>query len=114
MSLKSFYPEQFDRLNAYAISATEVVRGLRIDPEMKPMLMKALSRMEEGRDFPHAFTLCTAPFTAAAGYFDGLLAQAVQMHDNNAAALARLGVRFTPPFGPDDPLQSPANFVAYA
>ena len=58
MSLKSYFPEQFDQLKAFFISGTEVVRHLKIDAEMKPMLMKALARMEEDREFPHALTLC--------------------------------------------------------
>jgi hypothetical protein len=37
MSLKSYFPEQFDQLQNFMISGTEIVRCVRIDSEMKPM-----------------------------------------------------------------------------
>lgn len=102
MSLKSYFPEQFDSLKAFFISATEVVRHLKVDAEMRPLLLKALAKMEEDRDFPHALSLCEDPFTDATSYFERLFEIVRQSHEPNATA----------PY--PSPLAPPAKFAQYA
>lgn len=114
MSLKSYFPEQFDQIKAFLISATEVVRCLMVDPEMKPMLIKALVKMEEHPDFPHAFVICTEKFTEPARYFDHLFTLVSRSYEQNAVALREQHVEFKTPFEPDTRLDIPAKFISYA
>jgi len=88
VSLNSYFPEQFEQLKGFFISATEVVRVLKIDPEMRPMLIKALSRMDEEKSFPHALTLCPQAFTEPVSYFDSLYEILRQSYEQNAQPLA--------------------------
>ncbi len=113
MSLKSYFPEQFDQLKAFFISATEVVRHLKTDAEMKPMLMKALARMEDDREFPHALTLCSEKFAEPASYFEYLLGVVSRSYEQQAHALVKEQVVFRAPFDQDTPLKAPAKFTLY-
>jgi tetratricopeptide (TPR) repeat protein len=114
MSLKSFFPEQFDQLKAFFISGTEVVRHLKVDPEMRPMLLKALAKMEDDREFPHALSLSTEKFTEPVSYFNHLLNVVRESYEQNAPALAKKQVTLPPPFEADAPLKAPAKFTLYA
>lgn len=108
MSLKSYFPEQSEHINGFMISAREVVRCVRIDPEMKPMLTKALARMEDDPEFRHAIVGYAEPFADAKKYFEGLVALVSSEYTKNARALGEAGVQFTPPF--QDESAPPAPF----
>jgi len=114
VSLKSYFPEQFAQLEGFFLSATETVRLLRIDPEMRPMLIKALSRMDEDKAFPHALTLCSQPFTEPVGYFESLYDILQRSYEQNAPALADQGVKLAAPADEHTPLKAPARFARYA
>jgi len=114
VSLKSYFPEQFAQLEGFFLSATEGVRLLRIDPEMRPLLIKALSRMDEDKTFPHALTLCSQPFAEPVSYFDSLYGVLRKSYEQNAAALAAQGVKLAAPADESAPLKAPAKFARYA
>ncbi|MEP7245314.1 MAG: tetratricopeptide repeat protein [Gammaproteobacteria bacterium] len=101
MSLTSFFPEQFDQLKGFFISATDVVRHLKIDPEMRPLLFKALARMEDDPEFPHALTRYSQPFAEPVSYFEGML------------EILRQSMP-TPPDSKTSALKAPARFTRYA
>jgi tetratricopeptide (TPR) repeat protein len=114
VSLKSYFPEQFAQLEGFFLSATESVRLLRIDPEMRPMLIKALSRMDEDEAFPHALTLCSQPFTEPVSYFESLYGILRKSYEQNAPALAGQGVTLAAPVDESTTLKAPAKFARYA
>ena len=114
MSLKSYFPEQFDQLKGFFISATEVVRQLKIDPEMRPMLIKALSRMDEDKEFPHALTLCSQAFADPVSYFDSLYEILRQSYEQNVRALADQKTKLAAPLDERTVLKAPAKFARYA
>jgi hypothetical protein len=88
MSLKSYFQEQFEQLSDFMISLREVVRCVRIDPEMKPMLSKVLARMDDDdQDFPHVFVSYAQSFRDAKTYFEGLAALISGEYVKNAQAL---------------------------
>jgi len=114
MSLKSFFPEQFDQLKAFFISATEVVRQLKIDPEMRPLLLKALGKMDDDKDFPHALTLCSQAFKEPVSYFEGLSEILRQSYEQNAKSFANRQIKLAPPVAPKAGMKAPEKFVRYA
>lgn len=114
MSLKSYFPEQFDQLKGFFIAATEVVRVLKIDPEMRPMLIKALSRMDEDKEFPHALTLCSQAFTEPVSYFDSLYEILRQSYEQNVRPLAERKTRLAAPIDDRTLLKAPEKFTRYA
>jgi tetratricopeptide (TPR) repeat protein len=114
MSLKTYFPEQFDQLKQFMISAVEVARCVRIDPEMKPMLTKALARMEDDPEFPHAFIIYTEPFTDPVQYFGGLFDSLERQFVQHAEALQERGVKFEVPFDDNSPPPAPFRFLRYA
>jgi len=110
VSLKSYFPEQFAQLEGFFLSATERVRLLRIDPEMRPMLIKALSRMDEDKAFPHALTLYSQPFTEPISYFESLYGVLQKSYEQNAAQ----GLKLAAPADDSASLKAPAKFARYA
>jgi tetratricopeptide (TPR) repeat protein len=114
MSLKSYFQEQFEQLSDFMISLREVVRCVRIDPEMKPMLSKVLARMDDDQDFPHLFVSYAQSFRDAKTYFEGLAALISGEYVKNAQALREAGVQFAPPFEEASPPPAPFRFLRYA
>ncbi|MBN2701071.1 MAG: tetratricopeptide repeat protein [Methylothermaceae bacterium] len=114
MSLKSYFPEQFDELKAFLISDTEVMRRVLIDPEMKPLLIKALGRMEESEEFPHAFALCEAGFENPESYFDGLSTIVAQSLEQNASVLSDWGVNLATASNSRQPVKPAEKFIDLA
>ena len=114
MSLKSYFPEQFDQLQNFMISGTEIVRCVRIDSEMKPMFCKALMKMEQDPEFPHAFFMVNDPFKTADGYFDALLKIITRAWEENTAAFSKQNIQFKAPDLDNPARQPPAQFIQYA
>jgi len=114
VSLKSYFPEQFAQLKGFFIAATEVVRLLRIDPEMRPLLLKALSKMEEDKEFPHALTLCSQAFAEPVSYFDSLHDILRQSYEQNVRALAEQKTQLAAPFAAHAAVKAPERFARYA
>lgn len=114
MSLKSFFPEQFDQLKAFFISATEVVRHLKIDPEMRPLLLRALGKMDDDKEFPHALTLCSQAFKEPVSYFEGLFEILRQSYEQNAKSLSNRQIKLVPPLSPEVAMKAPEKLVRYA
>jgi len=114
MSLKLYFPEQLDQLKKFTTSATEVVRCVRIDPEMKPMLMKILAKLDEDSEFPHALLSIKTCFNNPHDYFQKLLEQLTKNYEENKKNLVELGVVFKQNGDPKKKLKSPAKFIQYA
>jgi tetratricopeptide (TPR) repeat protein len=104
MSLGGFFPEQFDALTDFMAGEAEVVRRVLIDPEMRPLLRKALVRLDERADFPHILIGHDAPFTDGVAYFAGLLERLEGEIERNAATLAEAGVSVARPNAADGEL----------
>src|SRR6186713_2488007 len=81
---------------------------------MRPMLIKALSRMDEDKAFPHALTLCSQPFTEPLSYFESLSGVLQRSYEQNAPALADQGVTLAAPADEPISLKAPARFARYA
>lgn len=96
MSLNKFFVDQFDQLKEFMVSPDQVVRSVRIDPEMKPMFHKALVRMEDAEDFPHSIMSWSEPFVSIEDYFQRLLEFINQQFESNRSALAEFNVNPAP------------------
>jgi tetratricopeptide (TPR) repeat protein len=114
MSLKLYFPEQLDQLKKFATSATEVVRCVQIDPEMKPMLMKILAKLDEEPEFPHALLSIKTRFNNSHDYFQKLLEQITKNYEEIKKSFVEIGVVFKPPIDPEKKLKSPAQFIQYS
>lgn len=113
MPLKSFFPEQLKEIKDFFTAAKEVVRLVTIDPEMKPMLFKALAKMEDDAEFPHALLQYNNEFIATIPYFQDLHALIKKEYQDNREALIKEGVDFTLPYSQDSDLKAPAKFIRY-
>ena len=114
MPLKSFFTEQYQQLTAFFMSATEVVRCVRIDPELKPLFLKMLAKLEQDPETPHLFMLLPHRFESPLTYFQDLLATVSAAYEDSAPALAQHGITVEAPPRPDPARAAPARFVAYA
>lgn len=111
MSLKSYFPEQLDQIKAFLISSTEVVRCLRIDPEMKPMLLETFAKLEEDSEFPHVLVACSEAFRDPISYFEALSGVLSRESETVADELPELDVKLPAADTPSVSLKPPARFV---
>lgn len=109
MPLSQFFADQFRQIRAFMLDPVEVVRVVRVDPDLEPILLRALVRIEDEPDNPHAMLFANAPFEDAEQWFTALTDELVTEQRKNAAALD------TTVAPPDDPTQHPAQrFCSYA
>src|SRR5262245_4916772 len=114
MALKSFFAEQYQQLAAFLVSATEVVHCVRIDPELKPLFMRMLAKLEDDPEVPHLFLPLSSPFADPRSYFEHLLETLSGACADSAPALARHGITVGVAPGPDSTIAAPERFVAFA
>ncbi|MEM9049574.1 MAG: tetratricopeptide repeat protein [Pseudomonadota bacterium] len=93
MSLKTFFPEQFEAIRRFLEAPDQVVRRVVIDPEMEEMFLKAMGRMQEEEGFFHIFLLHQGPCTDANAYFEALTSVAEEAFEDARAELAGVAGR---------------------
>lgn len=75
MPLKSFFTAQVELLRLFMLDPNQTVRSIRVDPDMKPLLMKTLAGMDADESSPHVMACSEVPFDTEAQYFESLLAE---------------------------------------
>jgi tetratricopeptide (TPR) repeat protein len=114
MPLSEFFADQFRQIRSFLGEPAAVVRIIRVDPDMRYVLLKALVKLDDEPDNPHIMLFADAPFASASVYFAGLSKQLQQNHAEHEAALRERGVRIPAP-APDAAALHPAHqFRLYA
>ncbi len=114
MTLQSYFPEQLDQLKKFMTSATETVRCLQVDPEMKPMLLKILAKLDEDPGFAHALLLINIGFHNPDDYSHKLLERIKADYEKNKKSFDELGVIFKQTDNPNNQLKPPEEFIQYS
>ena len=113
MTLNTFFPEQIDELKTFMFSKNEVVRCVRLDPEMESVFSKVLLRFDEDPEFPHALIPCNGSFNDPITYFDYLLETVEQEYKKNREELKKEGVELNLPETYNSTLKNPFKFIEY-
>jgi tetratricopeptide (TPR) repeat protein len=75
MPLKSFFTAQAELLRLFMMDPNQTVRCIRVEPDMKPLLMKMLAGLDADESSPHLMACSEVPFETEAQYFEALLAE---------------------------------------
>lgn len=114
MPLQDFFEEQFDALEVFLLHPDAPVRVVRIDSELRPMLLKYLVCKDEEPEFPHLLIGYDAPFRDPVSWFAGLGTTLTGEIDQNRAALAAAGVADPFPSKPTARMKTPERFLIQA
>jgi tetratricopeptide (TPR) repeat protein len=114
MPLTEFFADQFRQVRDFMLDPAQVVRVVHVDPDLKPVLVKALAKMDDEPDNPHAMLYADAPFETPEQYFTALLDQLRQEYEKNAAPLQARGARFVVPYDERQALHPAVRFCMYA
>jgi tetratricopeptide (TPR) repeat protein len=114
MPLAEFFADQFRQIRAFMRDPAEVVRIIRVDPDMRYVLIKALVKLDDEADNPHSMLLANAAFVETGDYFAALLIDLQQNYKANEASLEERGVRFVVPSGHSSTLDAAHQFRLYA
>ena len=114
MPLSEFFADQFRQIRAFLREPAEAVRIIRVDPDLRYVLIKALVKIDEEPDNQHAMLFADSPFTSSRDYFTGLLTQLQNNYAEHETVLSGLGVRFTVPYTDPEKLHPAHRFCKYA
>lgn len=114
MPLAEFFADQFRQVRVFMLDSRQVVRVVRVDPDLRPVLLKALVKMDDEPDNPHAMLLADDSFSDPGEYFTALLAQLQANYQQHAVRLTSQGVRFKPPYDDPSTLHPATQFRLYA
>ncbi|MGH9370486.1 MAG: hypothetical protein ACRD15_03020, partial [Vicinamibacterales bacterium] len=114
MPLSEFFTDQFRQIKGFMLDPSEVVRVVRVDPDLRYVLIKALVKMDDEPDNPHAMLFADASFVSREEYFATLLDKLERDYEANAASLEKRGTRFVAPNGASQQLDPCTQFCSYA
>lgn len=114
MPLADFFADQFRQIKAFMVDPSEVVRIVRVDPDLRQVLLKALVKMDDEPDNFHAMLFADTAFETPGSYFAALLTQLESNYAQNAALLAKHGTRFVVPYEDPSKLRPATRFRVYA
>jgi len=114
MPLSEFFADQFRQIKAFMLDPSEVLRIVRVDPDMRYVLVKALVKIDDEPDNPHAMLFADAPFETPKQYFAALLTQLQRNYEENASRLKERGSRFVVPYTDPAKLHPATEFRLYA
>lgn len=92
MPFADFFGEQLRDLENFLAISTGNVRVVRVDPEMRGLLLRMLGRRDEAPDFPHLLIGCYGDFDDAVSWFEGLEAVLSAEIEQAAGSLAARGI----------------------
>src|SRR5215813_10484521 len=92
MPLASFFEEQLDELQTFMEQLDQVVRIVRIDAELRAILLKMLIGIDERDDFPHLLISYDNPFTDPVAWFGGMQDALESQCAAHAADLETVGI----------------------
>jgi tetratricopeptide (TPR) repeat protein len=105
--VKEFFDDQLRQLRAFMADPAQTVRCLRVDPDMKPVLVKMLAGFDRDPDNPHVLIPCDARFGDWKQFFGDLLNDLLESYEASSGSLRMAGV--FEPFGRDDLTRDPAE-----
>lgn len=114
MPLSEFFADQFQQIRAFMLDPSQLVRVVRVDPDLKPILVRALAKMDDEPDNAHAMLYADAPFETPEQYFTALLEQLAGDYERNAPRLEAQGARFVMPYRAGQDLHPAERFCRYA
>jgi tetratricopeptide (TPR) repeat protein len=114
MPLSDFFADQFRQIKAFMVDPAAVVRIVRVDPDLRYVLIKALVKMDDEPDNFHAMLFADAAFENPASYFTALLTQLESNYVENTARLEEQGTRFVVPYEDPSKLHPANRFRLYA
>jgi tetratricopeptide (TPR) repeat protein len=89
----AFFAEQLRDLENFLAISTGNVRVVRVDPEMRGLFLRMLTRRDESADFPHILVGHYDDFQDPVSWFDGLEAAVRTEISRAGGALAARGIR---------------------
>lgn len=92
MAFKLFFLKQFAQLSEFMNATHEVVRCVRVDPDLKQMFIKALVKMDDDPGNPHVMISCDLPYETGERYFSGLQECLLGVYQPYAAELSTHGI----------------------
>jgi tetratricopeptide (TPR) repeat protein len=114
MPLSEFFADQFRQIKASMLDPSQVVRVVRVDADLQPVLIKALVKMDDEPDNPHAMLFADASFGTPEQYFTELLNQLERDYEKNAVRLKAQGCQFVVPYDEREALHPATRFCRYA
>ena len=92
MPFADFFGEQLRDLENFLAISTGNVRVVRVDPEMRGLLLRMLAKRHEAPDFPHLLLGCYDDFDDTVSWFEGLEAALAAHVEEAAGLLAARGI----------------------
>jgi hypothetical protein len=114
MPLKTFFTAQFELVRLFMLDPNQTVRVVQCDPDLRPLLMKALAGLDGEADNPNVMLCSEVPFDTPGKFYDGLTADLADAYEAWKPQLAEVGYRFR--LTPDDlaGFAPRERFVTYA
>ncbi len=115
MPLKHFFTGELDLLRLFMLNEPEqTVRCVRVDPEMRPVFLKAVAGMDRDDNFPHVLLCSEAPFEDPTQFFEALYEELAAEVTRWQKPLEDVGLVFRPDYQQLERLTPNRKFVAYA
>jgi tetratricopeptide (TPR) repeat protein len=112
MPLTEFFNEQLRELRMFMEQPKQVVRIIRVDPEMRTVLLKMLIGLDAREDFPHLLIGYDRPFADPLSWFCGMQEALEGQCLTHAAALESAGIGLANPA--ENRSKAPWAFLRYA
>ena len=91
MPLRNFFTAQFELVRLFMIDPNQTVRVVKCDPDLRPLLMKALGGLDNEADNPNVMLCAEVPFDTPGQFYDGLTADLAAAYEQWKPQLAEVG-----------------------
>jgi tetratricopeptide (TPR) repeat protein len=114
MALKSFFTDQIETLKDFLIHRQQTLHCVRVEPDMRPLLIKILQGLDRDPQCPHLMLWSEVPFDNRRQYFEALRQELTEDLRQWERPLKAAGFVFRP--GPEQPRGRvpEAKFLAHA
>jgi tetratricopeptide (TPR) repeat protein len=114
MALRSFFTDQIETLKDFLIHRRQTLHCVRVEPDMRPLLIKILQGLDRDPQCPHLMLWSEVPFDNRRQYFEALLRELTEDLRRWERPLKAAGFEFRT--GPEQlrGLLPEAKFLAYA
>jgi hypothetical protein len=111
MALQDVFQVQIDQLRSFMRHSQQSLRCIRVAPDIKQILIKALSGLDDDPNSPYVMIGADIPFRTPVQFFEELSAQVLEDYELHRAELEALGAH--PRFPPRDGavVSAPKNYV---
>lgn len=105
MPVQEFFEDQLAQMREFMDEPGRPVRVLAVDEDLKPVLVKMLSGLDNDPNTPHVLIPSDAAFRSPRQFFASLMADVLASYEASAEELLEAGVY--EPFGPNDLTHDP-------